>query len=60
MINVMKNDRVMLSVIHDFLTDEECEEILTWSWQDLKKATVSSKDGQGQILLFEWCLNRLD
>lgn len=49
MINVVKNDRVMLSVIHDFLTDEECEEILTWSWQDLKKATVSSKDGKGQI-----------
>tara|TARA_B100001939_G_scaffold346499_1_gene365427 strand:+ start:1197 stop:1799 length:603 start_codon:yes stop_codon:yes gene_type:complete len=49
MINVMKNDRVMLSVIHDFLTDEECEEILRWSWQDLEKATVSSKDGKGQL-----------
>ena len=49
MINVMKNDRVMLSVIHDFLTDEECEEILRWSWQDLQKATVSSKDGKGQL-----------
>ncbi len=49
MITVYKNDRVMLSVIHNFLTDEECEEIVRWSWQDLEKATVSSKEGKGKF-----------
>ena len=48
MINIYHNDKNVVSIVHDFLNQEECEEILKYSWQNLEDATVVSKDGKGQ------------
>ena len=38
----------MIAVVHDFVSQEECEEILAHSWQNMERSTVASKDGKGQ------------
>ena len=48
MINIYHNDVHRISVVHDFLLPEECDEMLRHSWQNLKPANVSSPDGKGQ------------
>ena len=47
MINIYHNEVHRISVVHDFITEEECEEILTYSWQNLEPANVISSDGKG-------------
>ena len=47
MINIMNNDVHMLSIIHDFLTEHECEHILQHSLQTMKPSSVVSDDGEG-------------
>ena len=47
MINIMNNDVHMLSIIHDFLTEHECEHILQHSLQTMKPSSVVSDDGKG-------------
>lgn len=49
MINIYHNEIHKISVVHDFISPEECEEILTYSWQDLKPSSVVSKDGKGEM-----------
>ena len=48
MIHIYDNDKQMIAVVHDFLSVEECEEILAHSWQNMERSSVSSKDGKGQ------------
>lgn len=47
MIHIYDNDKQMIAVVHDFLIEEECEEILAHSWQNMEDSTVASKDGKG-------------
>ena len=47
MINIYHNEVHRISIVHDFITEEECEEILTYSWQNLEPANVISSDGKG-------------
>ena len=49
MIHIYDNDKQMIAIVHDFLSEEECEEIIRYSWQNLKKADVISSDGKGQM-----------
>ena len=48
MIHIYDNDKQMIAVVHDFISQEECEEILAYSWQNMERSTVASKDGKGQ------------
>ena len=48
MIHIYDNDKQMIAIVHDFLSVEECEEILAHSWQNMERSSVSSKDGKGQ------------
>ena len=48
MIHIYDNDKQMIAVVHDFVSQEECEEILAHSWQNMERSTVASKDGKGQ------------
>ena len=48
MIHIYDNDRQMVAVVHDFISEEECEEILAHTWQNMKRSKVASKDGKGQ------------
>lgn len=48
MINVYNNEKLAFTVVHNFISIEECEEMLAYSWQNLKSAEVSSPDGKGQ------------
>ena len=48
MIHIYDNDKQMIAVVHDFVSQEECEEILAYSWQNMERSTVASKDGKGQ------------
>jgi len=48
MINVYNNEILAFSVVHNFVSTEECEEMLAYSWQNLNPADVISKDGKGQ------------
>ncbi len=48
MINVYNNEVLAFSVVHNFVSTEECEEILAYSWQNLEKSNVISSDGKGQ------------
>ena len=48
MIHIYDNDKQMIAVVHDFITQDECEEILAHSWQNMERSTVASKDGKGQ------------
>jgi prolyl 4-hydroxylase len=48
MIHIYDNDKQMIAVVHDFISQEECEEILAHSWQNMERSTVASKDGKGQ------------
>ena len=48
MINIYHNDVHRISVVHDFLSAEECDEILRYSWQNLQPANVVSSDGKGK------------
>jgi len=48
MINVYNNEILAFSVVHNFITTEECEEMLAYSWQNLESADVISNDGKGQ------------
>ena len=50
MIHIYDNDRQMVAVVHDFISEEECEEILAHTWQNMKRSKVASKDGKGQKL----------
>lgn len=47
MINIMNNDVHMVSIIHDFITEYECEHILQHSLATMKPSTVVSADGEG-------------
>ena len=47
MIHIYDNDKQMIAVVHEFITQDECEEILAHSWQNMKDSTVASKDGKG-------------
>ena len=47
MIHIYDNDKQMIAVVHDFISQEECEEILAYSWQNMERSTVASKDGKG-------------
>jgi len=47
MINIHNNDTHMLSIIHDFMTEHECEHILQHSLASLELSDVASKDGKG-------------
>ena len=48
MIHIYDNDKQMIAVVHNFVSEEECEEILAYSWQNMKRSKVASKDGKGQ------------
>ena len=48
MMHIYDNDKQMIAVVHDFISQEECEEILAYSWQNMERSTVASKDGKGQ------------
>ena len=48
MINVYNNEVLAFSVIQNFISVDECEEILAHSWQNLIAADVISNDGKGQ------------
>ena len=48
MINIYHNDVHRISIVHDFISHEECEEILLHSWQNLEPSSVVSEDGKGQ------------
>jgi prolyl 4-hydroxylase len=48
MINVYNNEKLAFSVMHNFISIEECEEMLAYSWQNLKLSDVISNDGKGQ------------
>ena len=48
MIHIYDNDKQMVAVVHDFISEEECEEILAHTWQNMKRSKVASKDGKGQ------------
>ena len=48
MIHIYDNYKQMIAVVHDFISQEECEEILAYSWQNMERSTVASKDGKGQ------------
>ena len=48
MIHIYDNDKQMIAVVHDFISQGECEEILAYSWQNMERSTVASKDGKGQ------------
>ena len=48
MIHIYDNDKQMIAVVHDFVSQEECEEIIAHSWQNMERSTVASKDGKGQ------------
>ena len=48
MIHIYDNDKQMIAVVHNFVSEEECEEILAYSWQNMERSTVASKDGKGQ------------
>jgi len=48
MIHIYDNDKQMIAVVHDFVSEEECEEILAHTWQNMEKSSVASKDGKGQ------------
>ena len=48
MIHIYDNDKQMIAVVHDFVSQEECEEILAYSWQNMERSTVASTDGKGQ------------
>ena len=48
MINVYNNEILAFSVVHNFISIEECEEMLAHSWQNLESADVISNDGKGQ------------
>ena len=48
MINIYHNDVHRISVVHDFLSVEECEDILAYSWQNLQPSNVVSSDGKGK------------
>ena len=41
----------MIAVVHNFVSEEECEEILTYSWQNMERSTVASKDGKGKNIV---------
>ena len=47
MIHIYDNEKQMIAIVHDFLIEEECEEILAHSWQNMEDSTVASKDGKG-------------
>ena len=47
MIHIYDNDKQMIAVVHNFVSQEECEEILAHSWQNMERSTVASKDGKG-------------
>jgi len=48
MIHIYDNDKQMIAIVHDFVSEEGCEEILAHSWQNMKRSSVASKDGKGQ------------
>ena len=48
MINIYHNDVHRISIVHDFISQEECDEILRYSWQNLQPANVVSSDGKGK------------
>ena len=48
MIHIYDNDKQMIAIVHNFVSEEECEEILAYSWQNMERSTVASKDGKGQ------------
>ena len=39
MIHIYDNDKQMIAVVHDFISQEECEEILAYSWQNMERST---------------------
>ena len=48
MIEIYNNGKLGIAVRHNFLSIDECEEMLAHSWQNLEEATVISADGKGQ------------
>lgn len=46
MINIHNNDTHMMSIVHDFMTEHECEHILQHSLASLELSDVASKDGK--------------
>ena len=48
MINIFNNDTHMVSVIHDFMTQHECDNILQYSLPKMEPSMVVSSDGKGQ------------
>ena len=40
MIHIYDNDKQMIAVVHDFISQEECEEILAYSWQNMERSTI--------------------
>ena len=53
MIHIYDNDKQMIAVVHDFVSQEECEEILAYSWQNMERSTVASKDGKVKNIVKE-------
>ena len=49
MIHIYDNDKQMIAIVHDFISVDECEEILAYSWQNMERSSVASKDGKGEI-----------
>ena len=47
MINISNNDTHMISIVHDFMTEYECEHILQHSLASLESSKVASPDGKG-------------
>ena len=48
MIHIYDNDKQMIAIVHNFVSEEECEEMLAYSWQNMKRSSVASEDGKGQ------------
>ena len=49
MIHIYDNDKQMIAIVHDFISVDECEEILAYSWQNMERSSVASKDVKGEI-----------
>jgi|TARA_B110000483_G_C17949308_1_gene447650 prolyl 4-hydroxylase len=49
MINIYNGDTHMVSIYHNFMSIDECEDMLAYSWQNLKPSAVTSNDGEGQM-----------